>query len=200
MSSAGGGQAHARFLLNDDEDLSDTVLASASVVFWGLTIVTTQPPSASRSWDVVVMRRIGTALLMATSRASCSQSSVSNSSVLTDMPLISPLLLFVAGRISRGGGVLGGFVVCGDCDGWRPSSDANLIGKSKHIQLVLVKNTSTQLCFGCIGTDERHFCWSNQCSVRAHKKQRFDMGYGAGYFISTRHASCLLHSGSHSWM
>jgi hypothetical protein len=40
--------------------------------------------------------------------------------------------------------------------------------------------------------DERCFCRSNQCSVRANKKQRFDMGCNAGYFIFTRHASCLL--------
>jgi hypothetical protein len=192
MLLAGGDQAHARFLLNDDEDVGDAALASASVGFLGLTIVPAQPPSASGSWGVIGMGGIGTAPLAATLRATCSQSSVSESSVRTDMPSISSPLLFAAGRVGRGGGGLGGFVGGGDGDGWCPLSDANSIGKSKRIQLVLVKSTKTQICFGCIGMDERHFCWSNQCSVRAHKKQRFDMGCNAGYFISTRHASRLL--------
>ncbi len=89
---------------------------------------------------------------------------------------------------------MGGFFGGGDDDSCRPSSDANSIGKSKRIQLVLVKNLDAQICFGCIGTDEseRRFCQSNQCLVRMHKKQRFNMGCNVGYFILTRHASRLL--------
>ena len=87
------------------------------------------------------------------------------------------------------GGSVGGR---GDDEGWRPSTDANSIGKSKRIQPILVKNTNAQVCFGCIAMDERRFCRSNQCTVRMHKKQRFNMGYNAGYSISTRHANRLL--------
>ncbi len=100
-----------------------------------------------------------------------------------------------------GEGALKVFVGGGDGDGWRPLLDANSIGKSKRIQLVLVKNTNTQICFGCIGMDERRFCRSNQWSVRAHKKQRFDMGCNAGTLSQQgMQVVSLQCSGSHFWM
>ncbi len=39
MSSVGGGQARARFLLEDEEDFVEAAVASASVAFSGLTML-----------------------------------------------------------------------------------------------------------------------------------------------------------------
>jgi hypothetical protein len=49
MLSAGGGQARAGFLLDNDKDVGDAALASESMAFLGLTIVPAQLPSASGS-------------------------------------------------------------------------------------------------------------------------------------------------------
>ncbi len=45
-----GGQARARFLLKGKEDGNEAALASASVLFSGLTILSPQQPSAS--WEL----------------------------------------------------------------------------------------------------------------------------------------------------
>ena len=50
MSSVGGGQARARFSLEDEGDFVEAAVASASVAFLGLTILPPQQPLASGSW------------------------------------------------------------------------------------------------------------------------------------------------------
>ncbi len=39
-------------------------------------------------------------------------------------------------------------------------------------KILVSKNTNSKICFGCIGTDERRFCRSPQCTTKAHKKTR----------------------------
>ena len=191
MSSVGGGQARARFSLEDEEDFVEAAVASASVAFSGLTILPPQQPSASGSWVGIGGGLVVPGSIAPAPRALRSRGGVSVSSGLTDLASLSLPAPFVGGGGGRGVGVLGGFV--GDEEvGWRPSMNANNIGKSRSIHLVLVKNTNAKFCFGCIGTDERRFCRSPQCTMKAHKKTRFDMGCDAGYFITTRRASSLL--------
>ena len=192
MFPVGGGQARTRFLLEDKEDFVEAALASASVAFSGLTILPPPQPLASGCWVGVGGELIAPALIAPAQRVLCLRGGVSVSLGLTDLPSLSFSSPFVGGGGGSWGGGVGGSFGGGDYDGWRPLSDANSIGKSKRIQLVLVKNSKAKICFGCIGTDERRFCRSNQCLVRMHKKQRFNMRCDAGYFISTRHVSCLL--------
>ena len=191
MSSVGGGQARARFSLEDEEDFVEAAVASASVAFSGLTILPPQQPSASGSW-VGIGGGLVPGSVAPASRALRSRGGVSVSSGLTDLASLSLTTPFLGGGGVRGVGVLGGFVGGGEEVGWRPLTDANNIGKSRSIHLVLVKNTNAKICFGCIGTDERRFCRSPQCTMKAHKKTRFDMGCDTGYFIATRRASSLL--------
>lgn len=191
MSSVGGGQARARFSLEDEEDLVEAAVASASVAFSGLTILPPQQPSASGSW-VGVGGGLVPGSVAPASRALRSRGGVSVSSGLTDLASLSLSAPFLGGGGVRGVGVLGGLVGGGEGGSWRPSTDPNNIGKSRSIHLVLLKNTSSKICFGCIGTDERRFCRSPQCTTKAHKKTRFDMGCDAGYFIATRRSSSLI--------
>ena len=44
MSSVGGGQARARFSLEDEGDFVEAAVASASVAFSGLTILPSHQP------------------------------------------------------------------------------------------------------------------------------------------------------------
>jgi hypothetical protein len=173
MSLVGGGQSGVQFSLEDEEDFDEATLASASVAFSGLTILPPQQSLASGSLVGVTGGIVAPVLFAPAQRALRLQGGVSINSGLTFFPPLS----FPSSFVWVGGGGLGGsFGGRGDDEGWRPLLDANLIGKSKRIQLVLVKNTNAQICFGCIGTDDRHFCQSNQCLVRIHKKQRFNMG------------------------
>jgi hypothetical protein len=50
MSLVGGGQARVWFLLEDKEDFDEVALASASVAFLGMMILSPQQPLASGSW------------------------------------------------------------------------------------------------------------------------------------------------------
>ena len=192
MSLVGGGQARARFSLEAEGDFVEAAVASASVAFSGLTILPPQQPLASGSWvgvggGLVIPGSIAPAL-----RALRSRGGVSVSSGLTDLASLSFTAPFMGSGGGRGVGDFGGVGGGGEEVGWRPSTDANNIGKSRSIHLVLVKNTSSKICFGCIGTDERRFCRSPQCTTKAHKKTRFDMGCNAGYFIATRRSSSLI--------
>ena len=191
MSSVGGGQARARFSLEDEEDFVEAAVASASVAFSGLTILPPQQPSASGSW-VGIGGGLVPGSITPASRVLRSRGGGSVSSGLTDLASLSLSAPFMGGGGVRGVGGLGDFGGGGEDIGWRPSTDANNIGKSRSIHLVLVKNTSSKICFGCIGTDERRFCRSPQCTTKAHKKTRFDMGCDAGYFIATRRSSSLI--------
>jgi len=192
MSSVGGGQARARFSLEDEGDFVDAAVASASVAFSGLTILPPLQPSASGSWVGIGGGLVVPDSIAPAPRALRSRSGVSVSSGLTDLASLSFPAPFMGSGGGRGVGGLGGVGGGGEEVGWRPSTDANNIGKSRSIHLVLVKNTNSKICFGCIGTDERRFCRSPQCTTKAHKKTRFDMGCDAGYFIATRRASSLL--------
>ena len=192
MSSVGGGQARARFSLADEEDCVEAAVASAFVAFSGLTILPPQQPSASGSWVGIGGGLAVPGSIAPAPRALRSRGGVSVSSGLTDLASLSFSAPYVGSGGGRGVGVLGGVAGGGEEVGWRPSTDANNIGKSRSIHLVLVKNTNSKICFGCIGTDERRFCRSPQCTTKAHKKTRFDMGCDAGYFIATRRSSTLL--------
>ena len=192
MSSVGGGQSCARFSLEAEGDFVEAAVASVSVAFSGLTILPSQQPSASGSWvgiegGIAVPDSIAPA-----QRALRSRGVVSVNSGLTDLASLSFSAPFMGSGGGRGVGFFGGVDGGGEEVGWRPSTDANNIGKSRLIHLVLVKNTNSKICFGCIGTDERRFCRSPQCTTKAHKKMRFDMGCDAGYFIATRRSSSLL--------
>jgi len=183
MSLVGGGQAHARFLLEDEGDFVEAAVASASVAFSGLTILPPQQPSASGSWVGIGGGLVVPDSIAPAPRALRSRGGVSVSSGLTNLASLSFTAPFMGSGGGRGVGGFGGLGGGGEEVGWRPSTDANNIGKSRSIHLVLAKNTNS---------NERRFCRSPQCTTKAHKKTRFDMGCNAGYFIATRRSSSLL--------
>ena len=108
MSSVGGGQARARFLLEDEEDFVEAAVASASVAFSGLTILPPQQLSASGSWVGIggglVPGSVAPAL-----RALRSRGGGSVSSGLTDLASLSLPAPFVGGGGGSWGGGFGTF-------------------------------------------------------------------------------------------
>ena len=105
MSSVGGGQARARFSLEDEEDFVEAAVASASVAFSGLTILPPQQPSASGSWVGIGGGLVVPGSIAPAPRALRSRGGVSVSSGLTDLASLSLPAPFVGGGGGRGVGV-----------------------------------------------------------------------------------------------
>lgn len=68
---------------------------------------------------------------------------------------------------------------------WSPSTDRHAHGESRRFPLVLVRNDGEEFCLGCIGVDERRFCWSTECNVMSHRKRQYKLECQKGFYVPT---------------
>jgi hypothetical protein len=156
----------APFSLADEEDADIVAVASSLVALSRLRIIPSIPPeTVLGDWTLGGMGVGRLTPFAASARASCSRG---GGLYLRPSPMFTRSLPFPRLREGGGGGGSGGR--SGAMTQWSPSTDRHAHGEPRRFPLVLVRNDGEEFCLGCIGVDERCFCWSTECNVMSHCK------------------------------